>query len=33
MTIAPIDTETGTVKVRDRYTLLKDTFVFAACGG
>jgi hypothetical protein len=33
MTIVQIDTETGAVKVRDRYTVLKDTFVFAACGG
>ncbi|MFG1707741.1 hypothetical protein ACFLIM_31505 [Nonomuraea sp. M3C6] len=33
MTIVQIDTGTGTVKVRDRYTLLKDTFFFAACGG
>ncbi|TMR96144.1 hypothetical protein [Nonomuraea basaltis] len=33
MTIVQIDTDTGAVKVRDRYTLLKDTFVFAACGG
>ncbi|MFC4117603.1 hypothetical protein [Nonomuraea zeae] len=33
MTIVQIDTETAAVKVRDRYTLLKDTFVFAACGG
>jgi hypothetical protein len=33
MTIVQIDTETGAVKVRDRYPLLKDTFVFAACGG
>ncbi|MEV4111313.1 hypothetical protein [Nonomuraea sp. NPDC049695] len=33
MTIVQIDTETGAVKVRDRYTTLKDTFVFAACGG
>ncbi|MFI7632912.1 hypothetical protein [Nonomuraea sp. NPDC049400] len=33
ITIVQIDTETGKVKVRDKYTLLKDTFVFAACGG
>ncbi|MEV1177511.1 hypothetical protein [Nonomuraea sp. NPDC049784] len=33
MTIVQIDTETGAVKVRDKYTMLKDTFVFAACGG
>ncbi|MFC4009382.1 hypothetical protein ACFOY2_19270 [Nonomuraea purpurea] len=33
MTIVQIDTETGAVKVRDRYTPLKDSFVFAACGG
>ncbi|MFB9203337.1 hypothetical protein ACFFV7_19230 [Nonomuraea spiralis] len=33
MTIVQIDTETGAVRIRDRYTLLKDTFVFAACGG
>ncbi|QFY11015.1 hypothetical protein GBF35_34395 [Nonomuraea phyllanthi] len=33
MTIVQIDTETGAVRVRDRYTMLKDTFVFAACGG
>ncbi|WP_336215218.1 hypothetical protein [Nonomuraea sp. LPB2021202275-12-8] len=33
MTIAQIDTETGDVTIRDRYTVLKDTFVFATCGG
>ncbi|MEV4083691.1 hypothetical protein AB0J43_25860 [Nonomuraea fuscirosea] len=33
MTIVRIDTETGTVKLRDRYTILPDTFIFAACGG
>ncbi|NRQ39606.1 hypothetical protein HII36_48425 [Nonomuraea sp. NN258] len=33
VTIVQIDTGTGEVTVRDRYTLLKDTFVFAACGG
>ncbi|MEU6781546.1 hypothetical protein ABZ912_20260 [Nonomuraea angiospora] len=33
MTIVQIDTETGTVKVRDRYRMLKGMFVFAACGG
>ncbi|GAA3561683.1 hypothetical protein GCM10022419_047920 [Nonomuraea rosea] len=33
MTIVQIDTETGAVRVRDGYTVLKDTFVFAACGG
>ncbi|MET7331519.1 hypothetical protein [Nonomuraea sp. NPDC005650] len=33
MTIVQIDTETGAVKVRDRYRMLKDMFVFAACGG
>ncbi|MFI6175322.1 hypothetical protein ACIA8R_07260 [Nonomuraea sp. NPDC051191] len=33
MTIVQIDTGTGAVRVRDRYTVLKDTFVFAACGG
>ncbi|MEQ4722822.1 hypothetical protein [Nonomuraea sp. B19D2] len=33
ITIVQIDTETGGVTVRDKYTLLKDTFVFAACGG
>lgn len=33
MTIVQIDTETGAVKVRDKYSFLKDTFVFAACGG
>jgi hypothetical protein len=33
MTIAQMDTETGAVTIRDRYTLLKDTFVFASCGG
>ncbi|TMR08263.1 hypothetical protein ETD86_48570 [Nonomuraea turkmeniaca] len=33
MTVVQIDTRTGAVKVRDRYTVLKDTFVFAACGG
>ncbi|WP_109524951.1 hypothetical protein [Nocardia aurea] len=33
MTIVRIDIDTGKVTVRDRYTLLKDTFVFAACGG
>ncbi|MEV4550020.1 hypothetical protein ACI2LC_03870 [Nonomuraea wenchangensis] len=33
MTIVRIDTETGAVTVRDRYTVLKDSFVFAACGG
>ncbi|MGP3965941.1 hypothetical protein ACTWPT_59370 [Nonomuraea sp. 3N208] len=32
-TIVQIDTRTGAVKIRDRYTVLKDTFVFAACGG
>ncbi|NUW38343.1 hypothetical protein HTZ77_44145 [Nonomuraea sp. SMC257] len=31
--IAQIDTGTGKVTIRDRYPLLKDTFVFAACGG
>jgi hypothetical protein len=33
MTIVQIDTETGAVRVRDRYTVLRDSFVFAACGG
>ncbi|MEU7743329.1 hypothetical protein [Nonomuraea sp. NPDC049158] len=33
MTIVQIDTETGAVKVRDHYSLLKDSYVFAACGG
>jgi hypothetical protein len=33
MTVVQIDTRTGAVKVRDRYAVLKDTFVFAACGG
>lgn len=33
MTIVQIDTGTGAVKVRDHYSLLKDSFVFAACGG
>ncbi|MEV0203341.1 hypothetical protein, partial [Nonomuraea sp. NPDC050691] len=33
VSIAQIDTGTGKVAIRDRYTLLKDTFVFAACGG
>ncbi len=33
MVIAQMDTETGAVTIRDRYTLLKDTFVFASCGG
>jgi hypothetical protein len=33
MTIVQIDTETGAVKIRDRYSVLKDSFVFAACGG
>ncbi|MER6949384.1 hypothetical protein ABT294_35775 [Nonomuraea sp. NPDC000554] len=33
ITIVQIDTETGAVRQRDRYTFLKDTFVFAACGG
>lgn len=33
MTIVQIDTETGAVKVRDRYRMLKGMFVFAACGG
>ncbi|SEG91461.1 hypothetical protein SAMN05444920_107270 [Nonomuraea solani] len=31
--IAEIDTKTGAVGIRDRYTTLKDTFFFAACGG
>ncbi|MFC5832728.1 hypothetical protein [Nonomuraea insulae] len=33
MTIVEIDTETGAVRTRDRYTVLRDSFVFAACGG
>lgn len=33
MTIVEVDTGTGAVKVRDRYTVLKDSLVFAACGG
>ncbi|MEU0571736.1 hypothetical protein ABZ297_40945 [Nonomuraea sp. NPDC005983] len=33
ITIVQIDTETGAVRQRDRYAFLKDTFVFAACGG
>ncbi|MFI6735500.1 hypothetical protein ACIBI9_21445 [Nonomuraea sp. NPDC050451] len=33
MTIVQIDTETGAVKVRDQYRMLKGMFVFAACGG
>ncbi|MBT2229945.1 hypothetical protein [Nonomuraea sp. NEAU-A123] len=33
MTIVQIDTGTGAVKVRDHYSLLKDSYVFAACGG
>ncbi|MEU8246756.1 hypothetical protein [Nonomuraea sp. NPDC048916] len=33
MTIVRIDTGTGTVKTRDRYAMLKDSYVFAACGG
>ncbi|MBN6052156.1 hypothetical protein JYK22_09450, partial [Nonomuraea sp. RK-328] len=33
VSIAQIDTGTGKVAIRDRYTLMKDTFVFAACGG
>ncbi|TYB52945.1 hypothetical protein FXF51_50095 [Nonomuraea sp. PA05] len=33
MTIVQIDTATGTVRVRDRYTVLRDSFFFAACGG
>ncbi|MFI6789151.1 hypothetical protein ACIBG4_17690 [Nonomuraea sp. NPDC050383] len=33
VTIAQIDSGTGKVTIRDTYTLLKDTFVFAACGG
>ncbi|GAA3199534.1 hypothetical protein [Nonomuraea roseoviolacea] len=33
VSIAQIDTGTGKVTIRDRYALLKDTFVFAACGG
>ncbi|GAA1682396.1 hypothetical protein GCM10009733_093730 [Nonomuraea maheshkhaliensis] len=33
MTIVRIDTGNGSVKIRDRYTILPDSFVFAACGG
>ncbi|MGP3912688.1 hypothetical protein [Nonomuraea sp. 10N515B] len=33
VTIVQIDTRTGAATIRDRYTVLKDTFVFAACGG
>lgn len=33
MAIVQIDTGTGTVKTRDRYSVLKDSYVFAACGG
>lgn len=31
--IVKVDTETGKVHVRDQYDVLKDSFVFAACGG
>ncbi|MFI6322886.1 hypothetical protein ACIBG8_35495 [Nonomuraea sp. NPDC050556] len=33
MTIVQIDSTSGAVRVRDSYTMLTDTFVFAACGG
>lgn len=33
MRIVQIDTGSGAVKLRDSYTLLADTYVFAACGG
>ncbi|MGP4098532.1 hypothetical protein [Nonomuraea sp. KM90] len=33
VTIVQIDTVTGQVRVRDRYTVLRDSYVFAACGG
>ncbi|MFI7420733.1 hypothetical protein [Nonomuraea sp. NPDC049684] len=33
MTIVQVDTGTGAVRVRDLYTVLKDSFIFAACGG
>jgi ribosomal protein S4E len=33
MTIVQIDTETGAVKTRDHYSIMKDNYVFAACGG
>ncbi|NUR91673.1 MAG: hypothetical protein HOY71_47005 [Nonomuraea sp.] len=33
LTIVQIDTGSGAVKVRDRYSFLKDSFTFAACGG
>ncbi|MFD1934402.1 WD40 repeat domain-containing protein [Nonomuraea mangrovi] len=33
MTVLQHDASSGATKVRDSYSLLKDTFVFAACGG
>lgn len=33
MTIVEIDTETGAVRVRDRYTVPEDAYVLALCGG
>ncbi|MFD2350892.1 hypothetical protein ACFSTC_18505 [Nonomuraea ferruginea] len=33
MNVVQIDTETGAVRLRDRYTVLKDSLVVAACGG
>jgi len=30
---AQFGAQRGVVKVRDRYTVLKDSLVFAACGG
>lgn len=33
MTIVQIDVPSGTVKIRDRYDVLADSYVFAACGG
>ncbi|MFE3449991.1 WD40 repeat domain-containing protein [Nonomuraea sp. NPDC059194] len=33
MTVLQHDVTSGATRVRDAYTILKDTFVFAACGG
>jgi DNA-binding beta-propeller fold protein YncE len=33
MNVVQIDTGTGAVRLRDRYTVLKDSLVVAACGG
>ncbi|GAA4066650.1 hypothetical protein [Nonomuraea soli] len=33
MTIVQIDVVSGAVKIRDRYEVLADSYVFAACGG